>query len=87
MNHVNIVVYLSSALEIARNLVRANIEKQAEGDRNVEIEAQNVSFKGSAEADCSFKINEALNERAARGHWWLPQSRIEQAIQHIGTYP
>lgn len=86
-NDVCCVVYLSGTLEFARNFVRANIEKQAKRERNVEVDAQNVSFNGSAEADGGFKVCKALDERAARRDGWLPKSHVEQAVQHISAYP
>ena len=67
-------------LEATWDIPWANIEKQAKGDRKVEVDAQNVCSECSAEAHCGFKINKALDEGAAWGHWWLTQSHIQQPV-------
>jgi len=68
------------ALEITWWSYRANVEKQGEGDGKVEVDAQNVCSKGSAETHCSLKINETIEEGAARGHWWLTQGGVHQPV-------
>ena len=58
--------------------LKANIEKQAEWDRKVEVDAQNVCFESSAKAHCSLKVNETIEKGATRGNWWLTQSGVHQ---------
>lgn len=71
--------YNLGTLEAGRNGPAANIEEQAEREWDIEIDAQNVGLNDSAKANRSFKVHEAIEERATRGHWGCAHSHIEQA--------
>lgn len=75
------------ALEAWWNALPAVIQKQAQRDRHVQIDPQNVGLNRSAEAHSGFQINKTLNEAAAWGLWWGPHNQVHQVIQQIGTYP
>jgi hypothetical protein len=55
------------------------------GNRNVEVDAQNVGFEGSAEAHSSFKVSKALDESAARCNWRLTNGEPRQPGEDIST--
>jgi len=48
------------------------VENYAQGNWDVEVDAKNVSFEGSAKACSNFKIRKTLNEVAAWERWWRP---------------
>uniref|UniRef100_A0A1J3JLY1 Uncharacterized protein n=1 Tax=Noccaea caerulescens TaxID=107243 RepID=A0A1J3JLY1_NOCCA len=57
----------STALELRWKALVTNVEKNAERYRNVEVDAENVSPKSSAETDGSLEVSQPLDDRAA----WL----------------
>lgn len=78
---------ISRALEATRGLPGANVEKQAERDRNVEVNTQNVCSNGGAEADGGLKVGEPLDESAAWSHRRLTNRHVQQTVEHIGAHP
>lgn len=52
--------YSSSANEIRGKLFAASIDEQTQGNGNVDVNPQNVSFNGGAKTNGSFKIDEPL---------------------------
>jgi len=53
------------ALEACGNILSAVIEQQAQRDRDIKIDAQNIGPDGSAKANSSFHISKTLDEAAA----------------------
>ena len=61
-----------SADESLGNTLSTVVEKQAQLDWDIKVDAQHISFESGAKAHRSFKISKTLNEVAAWGLWWLP---------------
>lgn len=80
-------IVVLGTLEIFRNLIAANIKKQAQRNWNVEVDAQNVGFDRSAEAHSSFNISKALDETAARRYRRFTNGDVKQPIENISTNP
>lgn len=76
---------LDSALESLGNILLADIEKQAKGERNIKVDAQNTSLNGSAKADSSFKISKTFNETAAWGHRGLADGNVDEPAKQLGA--
>lgn len=57
-------------MEPTRDLLATVVQKQAEGEWDIQVNTQHVGVDGSVEADRSFEIGEATDEAAARGLWW-----------------
>ncbi|CAI0413442.1 unnamed protein product [Linum tenue] len=75
----------SRALEARWDLLVTNIEKQAQRDRNVEVDPKNVGLNGCAKAESRFKINKPANQTAARLHRRVPKGDVEQRAEDIST--
>ncbi|GLT78387.1 hypothetical protein SLA2020_499240 [Shorea laevis] len=56
------------------------IEQQTRGKGYVKVNAQDIGF-----ANSSFKINQALNDAAAWGHWREANDNTQQTAQQVGT--
>jgi hypothetical protein len=75
------------ALEACGNILSAVIEQQAQRDRDIKIDAQNIGPDGSAKANSSFHISKPLDEAAAGHLWWGSNNKVHQVIQQVGTHP
>lgn len=72
-------------LEARRDFFPTNIKKQCEGERDAEVDAQNVCLDDSAKANSSLKISKALDETAARSLWRSTDDNIDQPTKQINT--
>ncbi|KAF8380487.1 hypothetical protein HHK36_027974 [Tetracentron sinense] len=61
--------------------VATGVDKQAERKRNVEVDAQNVSFDGNAKAESNLKVEKALEEGATWGGRRGPYDNADQPAQ------
>lgn len=75
------------ALEASGDLLSAVVQQQAQWQRDVEVDAQDISFNGGAKANSCFEVHKTLNEAAARGLWWGTDNKVYQVIQQVGTHP
>lgn len=46
------------------------VKNDAQGNRNVKVDAKDIGFEGSAKASSGFKISQTLDEIAAWEGWW-----------------
>lgn len=74
------------ALEPGRDLLAAVVEQKAQGDGNVQVDAQNVGLDGCAEAYGSLEVNQSLNEAAAGSLGRGPNDEVKQALEHISAH-
>lgn len=57
---------LLSTLEILGNLLPTDVEEQAEGERDVEVDPEHVRLDRGAEAHGGLQVNETVDESTAR---------------------
>ncbi|WZZ34719.1 hypothetical protein YC2023_018120 [Brassica napus] len=63
-------VFNLRALETWWSKSATSIEKYTDIDGKVNVDAKNVNVERGTETDCSLKVSQACNERAARRYWW-----------------
>lgn len=73
-------------MEVPGDVLIADIKEQTEGERDVQVDPEDVGLDGGAEADGSLEIEQPLDERAARQLRRCPNGNVEQAAEKIGTY-
>jgi hypothetical protein len=76
---------LSSALEAGGHGPAAVVEDEAEIDRQVEVDAEDLALDGGAEADGGLQVDETLQQRAARLRGRHAHLRLDEA-QHVGAH-
>lgn len=63
------------------------VDEQAERNRDVEIDAQDVGLNGSAKTNGSIEIDQTFDEGAARfGRSLNADDSAHQSIKHVGTH-
>lgn len=55
-------LHSSGTNKIRGKLFAASIDEQTQGDRNINVNPQNVSFNGGTKTNGSFKVDEPLKE-------------------------
>ncbi|CAK7356389.1 unnamed protein product [Dovyalis caffra] len=76
-------------LETFRDLLSTDIDKQAERQGDIKVDAQDVSFEGSAKANSSLEIKKALDDTTARLYWGRandPKNKILGGMVGLLTY-
>ena len=63
-------VFNLGALETLWSKSATSMEKYTDIDGKVNVDAKNVNVERGTETDCSLKVSQACNERAARRYWW-----------------
>lgn len=68
-------------------LLAAVVEDEAEVDRDVEVDAEDVGLEGGAEADGGLEVEDPVDERAALAGLFgeLADTEGEEAVEHVGA--
>ncbi|KAJ6705748.1 hypothetical protein OIU79_010430 [Salix purpurea] len=69
-------------LESIWDFLPAIVEQQLQGNRNVQVNAQDVGFDGGAKTNSSFEIGKITEKAAARALWGGTNDDVHQ-IQQI----
>lgn len=72
-------------MEARGDLLATVVQKQAEGNWNIKVNAQDIGFDGGAKANCSLEIGQVFNECAAWGLGWGSNHKVHQVIQQVST--
>ncbi|KAG2312182.1 hypothetical protein Bca52824_023739 [Brassica carinata] len=71
-------VFNLRALETRWSKSATSIEKYTEIDGKVNVDSKNVNLKRGTETDCSLKVSQACNERAARRYLSTLTERVQR---------
>jgi len=66
-------------LEASRHLLPTIVQEEAEFDGNVEVDAEDVGFERSAEADGGLEVGEVSEQQAARDLGRLADFEVDEA--------